>query len=202
MNPGLSVSLVSTQRQRRGHLRCGCAFGAAGGQTALAEGFVEHHRSGGGDVERADAAAHGNAQQVVAGAADQVVQPRALAAQHQNAVAGQIELVVVGLATLVEADDPEVAALELFQRADQIDHAGDAQVLGGAGAGLDRDRAQRRRTPLGEHARHPPPRRRPRATERPGSAGLPRRPEPAAGARRASGRVGSKRSSMVRNSCG
>ena len=91
MNPGLSVSWfgraaggLANALRRRGRR-----------VSALAEGLVEHHRPGGRNVERTDAAGHGNAQQVVAGAPDQIVQPRALAAQHQNAVAGQVELVVV-----------------------------------------------------------------------------------------------------------
>ena len=46
---------------------------------------------------------------MVAGAADEVVQARALAAEDENAVAGQVELVVVGCAALVETDDPEIA---------------------------------------------------------------------------------------------
>ena len=64
--------------------------------AALAEGFEEHDCSGGGDVEGADAASHRNAQQMVAGAADEVVEASALAAENEDAVAGEIELVVVG----------------------------------------------------------------------------------------------------------
>ncbi len=57
---------------------------------------------------------------------------------------------------LVETDNPEIPALELFQGAHQVDHAGDAQVLGRTGAGLDRHGAQGRGTALGEHhAIHP-----------------------------------------------
>ena len=59
---------------------------AASRVAALAEGFVEDHGSGGGDVEGADAAGHGNAEQVVAGAADQVVEAGALAAEDEDAV--------------------------------------------------------------------------------------------------------------------
>ena len=83
---GLDALAVAGQR------RPGCGGGAA----ALAEGFVEHDRSGGGDVEGADAAGHGNAQQVVAGAADQIVEAGAFAAEDEDAVAGEVELVVVG----------------------------------------------------------------------------------------------------------
>ena len=105
--------------------------------AALAGGFVEDDGSGGGDVEGADAAGHGNAQQMVAGAADQIVQTRAFAAEDDDEIAGEVELVVVGCAALVETDDPEIAVLELFEGADEIDDAGDAEVLGRAGAGFD-----------------------------------------------------------------
>ena len=115
---------------------------AASSVAALAEGFKEDDRAGGGDVEGADAAAHGNAQQVVAGAADEVVEARALAAKDENAVAGEVELVVIGLAALVETDDPDVLFFQFFEGADEVDYAGDAQVFGCAGAGLDGDGAQ------------------------------------------------------------
>ncbi len=82
--------------------------GCAGGGAALAGGFVEDDGSGGGDVEGTDAAGHGDAQQVVAGAADQVVEAGAFAAEDEDTVAGEVELVVVGGAAFVEADDPDV----------------------------------------------------------------------------------------------
>jgi len=119
--------------------------------AALAKGLVEHDGSGCGYIERADAASHGNPQQMVAGAADEIVQARAFAAEDEDAVAGEIELVVVARAAFVETDDPEIAALQLFESADEIDDAGNAQVFCSAGAGLDGDRAQRGRPPLGEH---------------------------------------------------
>jgi hypothetical protein len=79
----------------------GCGFG-----TALAEGLEEYDGSGGGDVEGADAAGHGNAQEMVAGAADEIVEAGAFAAKDEDAVACEVELVVVGGSPLVEADDP------------------------------------------------------------------------------------------------
>ena len=118
--------------------------------AALAERFIEHDGSGGGDVEGADAAGHGDAQQVVAGAADQIVEAGAFAAEDEDAVAGEVELVVVGRSAFVEADDPEILALELFEGADEVDDAGDAEVLGCAGAGLDGHGAQGRGAALGE----------------------------------------------------
>ena len=84
----------------------GRAGQGASGEAALAEGFIEDDGAGGRDVEGADAARHGNAQQVVTGFSDEVMEAGAFAAEHENAVAGEVELVVVGLAALVETDDP------------------------------------------------------------------------------------------------
>ena len=118
--------------------------------AALAEGFKEDDRCGGGDVEGADAATHGNAQQVVAGAANEIVEARAFAAEDENAVAGEVELVVVGRATLVETDDPDVLFFQLFEGADEIDDASNAQMLGRSGTGFDGGRAQGCGAALGE----------------------------------------------------
>jgi hypothetical protein len=87
---------------------------------------------------------------VIAGAADKIVKARALAAEDDNQVAGEVKPVVVDGTALVEADDPEVAALEVLEGADEIDDARDAQVLGGARAGFDGRRAQGRGAALGE----------------------------------------------------
>jgi len=131
-------------------VRASRSFGATNLRTTLAEGFIEHDGTGGGDVERADAARHWNAQQVVAGAANQLVQARAFAAQHQHAVAGQVELVVVGSASFVQADDPHILLFQVFQGTDQVDDAGNAEVFGCSSAGLDGDRADGRGAALGE----------------------------------------------------
>ena len=87
---------------------------------------------------------------MIAGAADEVMEPGALAAEDEDAVAGEVELVVVGCAPLVESDDPEILALEIFESAHEVNNAGDAQVLCGASAGLDSDSAQGRGAALGE----------------------------------------------------
>ncbi len=118
--------------------------------AALAGGFKEHHGARGGDVEGTDATRHRDAQEVVAGAADEIVEAGALATEDEDATAGEVELVVVGGATLVEADDPEIAFFELFEGADEVDDAGDAEVFGSAGAGFDGGWAERSGTALGE----------------------------------------------------
>ncbi len=118
--------------------------------SALAGGFVENNGAGGRDVEGADATGHGNAQQVIAGAADEIVQARALAAKDDDEIAGEVELVVIGFAAFVETDDPKVVLLEFFEGADEIDDAGDAEVLGCAGAGFDGGGAEWSGAALGE----------------------------------------------------
>lgn len=87
---------------------------------------------------------------MVAGAADKIVETRAFAAKNHHETAGEIELVVGSEATLVETDDPEAAALELFERADEVDDAGDTQVFGGSGTGFDGGGAERRGAALGD----------------------------------------------------
>jgi hypothetical protein len=119
-------------------------------RTALTGCFIENHRSGGGHVERADAAGHGNAQEVVAGAADEVVETGTFAAEDEDAVAGEIELVVVGLAALIETDDPDILLLQVFKGAYEVDDAGNAEVLGGSGTGFDGYRAEGSGSALGE----------------------------------------------------
>ena len=78
---------------------------------------------------------------MVAGAADEIVKARALTAKDENAIAGEVELVVFGCAAFIEADDPDVLFFQLLQSSHEVDDAGDAQVFGCSGAGLDGDRA-------------------------------------------------------------
>ena len=87
---------------------------------------------------------------MVTGAAHKIVEACAFAAEDHDEIAGEIELVVGGGAAFVETDDPEIAALELFEGADQIDDASDAEMLGGSGTGFDGGRAEWRGAALGE----------------------------------------------------
>ena len=119
--------------------------------TALAGCFKENHCRGRRDVKGADTSGHGNPQQVIAGSAHQIMKSRAFPAEYENTIAGEIEVVVIGLAALIQSNDPQIALLEIFQRAHQIDHPRDAQMLRRAGAGLHRRRAERGRSPLGEN---------------------------------------------------
>jgi hypothetical protein len=111
-----------------------------GSGSALASSFKEHDGSSGRDVEGTDAAGHGDVQQMIAGAANQIVESRAFAAEHDDEIAGEIELIVRsracgwaarsgtgGLAAVsgsrsnsrvssrVQADDPEVVFLQLLK---------------------------------------------------------------------------------------
>jgi hypothetical protein len=124
--------------------------GPSGSGAALAGGFVEDDGTGCGNVERADTARHWNPEQVIAGAADEIVKAGAFAAKHEDTVAGEVELVVVGSATFVEADDPYVLLLQVLEGANEVDDAGDAQVFGGSGAGLYGHWTERRGAAFGK----------------------------------------------------
>src|SRR5579863_6824812 len=87
---------------------------------------------------------------MIAGAADEVVKACSLAAEYEDVVAGEVELVVVEGGTFIETDDPEIVALEVFERANEINDPRDAEMLGCAGAGLCSDRTERGGTALGE----------------------------------------------------
>ena len=110
--------------------------------AALACGLEHNDGSGRGYVQRRDGPGHGDAQQVVAGAADEVVQAVAFASEDDDGVGREVVLVVAGCAALVEADAPDVVLFELFQGADEVDDAGDADMLGGSGGGFDGDGAE------------------------------------------------------------
>lgn len=103
------------------------------GRAALAQGLVHDDGSGDGDVERGDLAGHGDAEEVVAGLLDEVVEAGAFASEDEDAVGGEVEVGVVGGAALVETDDPDVGLLHLLEGADEVGYAGDADVFGGPG---------------------------------------------------------------------
>lgn len=131
--------------------RAGGAFAVPGTSgAALAGGLEEHHGTGGGNIERGHLAGHGNAQQVIAGAADQIVQARAFASEDDYGIGRKVVAVVILRAALVEPDDPEVVLFQGFEGANQIDHAGEAEVLGGSGRGLEGGGGERRGAALSE----------------------------------------------------
>lgn len=107
-----------------------------GGRAALAHGLVHDDGSGDGDVEGGDLSGHGDAEEVVAGLFDEVVEAGSLAAEDEDAVGAEVEVHVVGGAALVEAEDPDVVLLELLEGADEVGDAGDADVLGGSRGGF------------------------------------------------------------------
>jgi len=121
------------------------------GGPALAEGFIKHDGPGRGNIQRAHPSGHGDAQEVVAGAAYKIVEAGPFAAQHDDAVAGEVEPVVIGGAAFVETDDPEILLLEVFKGTNQVHDARDAKVFCGAGAGLNGGRAEGGGTAFGEN---------------------------------------------------
>lgn len=118
--------------------------------AALACGLIQDDGAGGGDVEGGDAAGHGDAEEMVAGAAREVVEAFAFAAEDDDGVGGPVVFVVSHGAALVEADAPDILLLELLEGADEVDDAGDAEVFGGSGGGFDGDGAEGRGAALGE----------------------------------------------------
>src|SRR6185437_14539302 len=87
---------------------------------------------------------------MVASAADQVVQPAALAPQDDYGIGREIVILVTDCPALIEPHTPYILLLKLFKGADEVDHAGDTDVLSGSGGGLDGDGAEGRRAALGE----------------------------------------------------
>lgn len=126
-------------------------------RATLPGSFKQNHGSGRRDVERGHLSRHRDAKQMVAGAADEFVQTGPLASQDNYGVGREVEAVVILIAALIEADHPEIALLERLEGADQIDHAGETEMLGGSGGGLDSDGAKGSGAALGEedavHAR-------------------------------------------------
>ena len=74
--------------------------GRIGSGAPLASGLEENYGTGGRDVEGADAAGHGNAEEMVAGTSDQIVKAGAFAAEDDDEIAREIELVVCDRAAL------------------------------------------------------------------------------------------------------
>jgi hypothetical protein len=124
--------------------------GLGAGPAALAHGFVHDDSSRYGDVQGANAASHGDAEKVVAGAFDEVVEAGAFAAQDEADILAKVEVGVVGGATFVEADDPDVVLLHGLEGAGDIDDLGDADVLAGAGGGFSGDGGERGGAAFGE----------------------------------------------------
>jgi RNA polymerase sigma-70 factor (ECF subfamily) len=110
--------------------------------AALAGCFKENDGAGDRDIERRDGAGHGYPEEVVAGAAHQLVEACAFAAKDEGAGGGEVELVVVLGATLVEADDPDAGGFDLLEGAGHVDDAGHADVLDRAGGGFGGDGAE------------------------------------------------------------
>lgn len=118
--------------------------------AALARGFKEDDSAGGGNVQRIDVTGHRNAEQVIAGAANKIVQASPFASKDNYRIGREVEAVVIPVATLVEADDPEIVFFESFESADKVDDASQAEMLGGSGRGFNGDRTEGSGAALGE----------------------------------------------------
>ena len=95
------------------------------GLTALAHRLVHDDCSGDRDVERGDLPGHGDAEEVIAGLFDEVVEAGSFAAEDETQSVEEVEVGVVGGSALVEADDPDVVLLHLLEGADEVGDAGD-----------------------------------------------------------------------------
>jgi hypothetical protein len=104
--------------------------------TTLAHGFVHDDGSGDRYVERRNLTGHGYPKEMIAGLFYEVVEACAFAAKDEDAVGVEVEFGVVGGTALVEAEDPDMLLLHLFEGADEVGDAGDANVLGGSGGGF------------------------------------------------------------------
>lgn len=122
-----------------------------GGRAALAQGLVHYNGTGDRDVERGDLAGHGDSQKMIAGLLDQVMETGAFASENEDAVGGEGEVGVVGGSALVKTDDPDVGLLHLFEGADEVRDAGDADVFGGSGGGFGDGRGDRGAATLGKN---------------------------------------------------
>ena len=72
---------------------CGRGDGVS---AALAHGFVHDDGTGDGDVERTNAAGHGDAQEVIAGPLYELVEAGAFASEDEATVLLEVEVGVVG----------------------------------------------------------------------------------------------------------
>lgn len=82
-------------------------------------------------------------------AAHQVVQTVTLPAEHERSGGGEIDPIMILVAALVQAVDPEAALLQRFQRAAEVPHAGHGEILESAGRGFGHGFGQPRRAALG-----------------------------------------------------
>ena len=115
-------------------------------RATLARGLKHDDGSGCGHVEGGDGSGHRNAQQVVAGAADEIVQAVAFASENDYCVGREVVMVVTFGSALIESDAPDVVFFQLLKSANKVDDSGDTDVFGGSGGGFNGDGAKGRGT--------------------------------------------------------
>ena len=97
---------------------------------AAAADLEEGEGSGDGGVEAFDLAGHGDADQDVAGVADEAVEAGAFAADDDaHGLVGQLEVEQAGLGGAVEADAPDAGVAEVVDGAGEVGDLGDGEVL-------------------------------------------------------------------------
>ena len=87
---------------------------------------------------------------MVAGAAYEVVQSCSLTSKHNHRIGPEIVAVVIPCAAFVESDAPDIVFFEGLEGADEVNDAGQAEMLGGAGGGFDGDGAEGGGTAFGK----------------------------------------------------
>jgi hypothetical protein len=108
--------------------------------VAAAADLEEGQGSGDRGVEALDLAGHGDADEGVAGVADEAVEAGAFAADDDtDGLVGELEGEQAGVGGAVEADAPDAGVAELLDSPDEVGDLGDGEVLKGAGGGLDGD---------------------------------------------------------------
>src|SRR6266542_664682 len=134
-----SLGYWVTGAQRRGGL-ASAAVGQARldpGAGAAAADLEQGQRAGDRGVQAGDLAGHWDADQHVAGLADQPVQAGALAADHHaDGLVGQVELEQARFRPAVQPDAPQAGGAQALQSAGEVGDLGHGHVLERAGGGL------------------------------------------------------------------
>ena len=101
---------------------------------AAAADLEQGEGSGDGGVEALDLAGHGDADEDVAGVADEAVEAAAFAADDDaDGFVGELEVEQAGLGGAVEADAPDASVAEVVDGSGQVGDLGDGEVFEGSG---------------------------------------------------------------------
>jgi len=140
-----AIGFPVTRHPSQGHA---CAGFRLRGRVALAEGLEEEDRTGDGGVERPDRASHRDPDEQVAAPPNGRAETVALASDDDRDRPPKVCLSSRQRRVGIRSENPEAANMEVREGAGQVVHRSQQEVLGGAGRGLDRGRAEGR-LPLG-----------------------------------------------------